>query len=121
VANSREELCLGTKGLLRISGSLWYLVGWDLPQISQVFQSNQRRKEGLGAWDVEPLGKGGDEVLAALKELSGRVVPDQALEAFRVSYLDSNLDAKTSSWTRMSVDLQRYHSSYIGVERKPKW
>jgi hypothetical protein len=64
---------------------------------------------------------GGDEEVAALKELSGWVVPDQALEAFRASCMDSNLDAKTSSWTRMSGDLHRDHSSYIGVERKPNW
>ena len=109
---------LGKKGRLWISGSSWFLVGWDLPQISHV---NQRCQEGLGAWDVEPLNKGGDEVVAALKELSGQVVPDQALQAFRVSYLHSNLDTKTSSWTRMSVHLQRDHSSHIGVERKPNW
>ena len=92
-----------------------------MPQISQVFKSNQHYQEGLGAWEVDPQEMGGDEEVAALKELSGWVVPDHALEAFRASYLDSNLDAKTSSWTRMSGDLQRDHSSYIGVERKPNW
>ena len=56
-----------------------------------------------------------------MKVLSGWVVPDHALDALSASYLDSNLDAKTSSWTRISGDLDRDHSSYIGVDKKPNW
>ena len=54
-----------------------------------------------------------------MKELLERERPAQVLDAFKASYLVSNLEAKTSSWTKMSVDLQRDHSSYIGVERNP--
>ena len=55
----------------------------------------------------------------ALEELLEQERPAQALDAFKASSLVSNLEAKTSSWTKMSVDLQRDHSSYIGVERNP--
>ena len=54
VANCCEELGIRTKGRLCISGSSWYLLGWYLPQISQVFKSNQRCQEGLGASEVDP-------------------------------------------------------------------
>ena len=58
---------------------------------------------------------------AALKELSGQAMPHQTLEDLRASYLDSNFDAHVSSWTGMSIDVQRDHSFYMGVERKPNW
>jgi hypothetical protein len=58
-------------------------------------------------------------VVDALNELSGHVVPDQALDAFSASYLDSNSTAKESSWTKMSGEVCSVQSSYIGAERKP--
>jgi hypothetical protein len=56
-----------------------------------------------------------------LKELSGRVIPDQALEALSASYFDSNLVANESSCTKVLGEVWSIQSSYMGVERKPNW
>jgi hypothetical protein len=59
------------------------------------------------------------EVVEALKELSGQVMPDQALDVLSELYLGSNLDEKMSSWTKISGELGSIQSSCMGVERKP--
>ena len=66
--------------------------------MSQVLESNHlcqlgsgaRAEEDGGVWEVPCE-------VAALKVLSGRLVPDQDLEALRASYFDSSLAAKESS------------------------
>lgn len=120
-ANHWEEMGLGMKGQSWTPGSSWYFFGWDFPQILQVLESIQGCQEGLGGWDVDQRDDVCCGVAAAWKELLGQVMPAQFLDALRASYWNSNFDVETSSCTKILIDMQRGHSSYMGVERNPSW